>query len=152
MSSPDQVRELVAAQVGPDDFHGVEFGGIGRQAEQGVVVRQAQVLAGLVPSSAVADHQGMRAGCDHGADLAQMLAHRLAVDRRHDDGRAHPSRGADGAKQVHAVVAIVAHHRRARADRCPDIGVPALLPHPGLVLEPHLDRLAGGCLRQDLRG
>jgi hypothetical protein len=31
-------------------------------------------------------------------------------------------------------VSVVAHHRRARADRRPDVGQAALLSHPGFVL------------------
>lgn len=129
-----------------------EFGCIGRQAEQGDVVGQAQALARLAPAGGVADHQGMGARCHHGADLPQVLAHRLAVHRRHDDGGTDAPRGADGAEQVHAVVAIVANHRRAGADRRPNIGMPALLAHSGLILEPDLDRLARGRRRQNLRG
>jgi hypothetical protein len=106
------------------------------------VVWQVQAGAQLVPASAVADHQGMGAGCDGCTDLTQVLDHGFGVDRRHDDGGADASLGTDGAEQVHRIMAVVAHHRRARADRSPDIGMPAFLTHSGLILEPHLDRLA----------
>src|ERR1700686_2269846 len=42
------------------------------------------------------------------------------------------------------VVAVVAHHGRARTDRRPDIGVRALLSHAGFVAEPYFDRSARG--------
>jgi hypothetical protein len=35
---------------------------------------------------------------------------------------------------------VIAHHQRSRADRGPDVGVRSLLPDPGLILKPDLDR------------
>jgi hypothetical protein len=60
----------------------------------------------------------------------------------HDDGRTDSAIRADGAEQIGALMAIVAHHQWPRADRCPDGAVGSLLPHPGFILEPDLDRLA----------
>ena len=37
---------------------------------------------------------------------------------------------------------VVAYHRGSRAALGPDVGMPALLPDPGFVLEPDLDQLA----------
>jgi hypothetical protein len=51
---------------------------------------------------------------------------------------------------MNRVMAVVAYHRRAGADRCPDIGVASLLTDPGLVLEPDLDRPACGEPRQSV--
>jgi hypothetical protein len=41
-------------------------------------------------------------------------------------------------------MAVVAHRSRTCANRRPDIGQRALLTDPGLILEPDLNRLAGG--------
>jgi hypothetical protein len=38
---------------------------------------------------------------------------------------------------------VIPHHRRTRADRCPNIFEAAFLAYPGLVLEPNLDRFSG---------
>ena len=60
---PDQTAEFVGAQVVPAVVHGVEFGGIGWQRQQGDVVGDQQGAALLVPSSAVADAPGEQSAC-----------------------------------------------------------------------------------------
>ena len=57
---------------------------------------------------------------------------------------------ADGAEQVGRVVAVVAHHRRTRTDRGPDVFQTAFPADPRLVLKPDLERLAGSRFRQCL--
>jgi hypothetical protein len=42
----------------------------------------------------------VRAGCNVGADLAQVLGHRLGIDCGHDDGSADAACRADGTEQV----------------------------------------------------
>ena len=145
---PDQGAELVVSQIFPDVLHRVQFRRVGRQGQQRDVVGHAQSAAGLVPAGAVAEQDGMGARRDLGADLFQMLTHCFGVDGRHDDRGADGAVRADGAEQVGGVMAVVAHHQRARADRRPDIGVCSLLPDPGFVLEPDLDRRAGGAAEQ----
>jgi len=54
-----------------------------------------------------------------------------------------PALGADGAKDVGGIMAVIAHHQRARAHRRPDIGVASLLADAGFVLEPDFYRCAG---------
>src|SRR5580658_2458913 len=103
-----------------------------------------------MPSCTVADQHGMSVRGDHCTDLAEVLVHRFGVDRRHYDGGTDGALGTNGTEEVDGVMAVVAHHRRARTDRCPDIGVSSLLTDSGLILEPDLDRLAGGGLRQGL--
>jgi hypothetical protein len=78
-----------------------------------------------------------------------VLGHGLAADKGHDDGRTDRARRADRAEQIGAVVAIVAQRRRARATLRPNVAQRTLLTNAGLVLEPDLDRLAGGRGRQD---
>ena len=81
-----------------------------------------------------------------------MLVHRLGIDRRHDDGRADTTLRADGAEQMCGVVAIVLHHERATADRCPDVGMGAFLAHAGFILIPDLDWQAAGDRAAEQRG
>ena len=69
----------MASEIIPDVFHWVELGRIGGQRHQRDVVGDRQPFAFLVPSSAVADQQAMRAGGNLGADFGEMLIHRLDV-------------------------------------------------------------------------
>lgn len=148
---PDEVAELVASQISPDVFHRVQFRRIGWQPEQGDVVGHAEPAAWLMPSGAVADQNGVGARRDHGGDLDEMLIHRLGIDRRHDDRRAHRALGADCPKQIDGIVPIVAHHGHTRADQSPSIGVGSLLSNTGFILEPNLDQLVTRGFRQKLR-
>ncbi len=67
--------------------------------------------------------------------------------------RAETSQGADtceadGAEQAGALMPAVAHPGRARAGRRPHAGQGALLAHPGVVLEPDIQGVAGRLGRQ----
>src|SRR3546814_4618605 len=94
-----------------------------------------------MPAGAIADQYGMSPRRDLGADLAQVGVHGLGIGVGHDHGgaprlrggRLLPSVGADGSEDVGGDVPVVAHHARARADRCPDVGVAALLADAGFV-------------------
>jgi len=79
-----------------------------------------------------------------GADLFQVLGHRLAVHRRHDDGGTDAAFRTDGTEEIGGVVAVVANRRRSRSATRPDVGERALLADAGLISEPDLQRLAGG--------
>jgi len=143
VAAPNRCAELVLAQVMPDVLHGVQLWRVGRQAQQRDVARHMQPPAGLVPACAVADQHGVRARRHIDADFLQVLVHRLGVDVGHDKGGPHGAVGADGAEQVGGDVPVVAHHKRARADRRPDISMGSFLADAGLVLEPDLDWRAG---------
>src|SRR3546814_4119438 len=86
-----------------------------------------------MPAGAIADQYGMSPRRDLGADLAQVGVHGLGIGVGHDHGGADGAVGADGSEDVGGDVPVVAHHARARADRCPDVGVAALLADAGLV-------------------
>lgn len=62
----------------------------------------------------------------------------------HDDGGSHAAGGAYRTKQMDGIMAVVLHHQRAGTDRCPDIGMRALLTYASLILVPNLKRLACG--------
>jgi hypothetical protein len=84
-------------------------------------VWQMQEPARLMPSGTIAYQNGMRAWCDLRADLLQVLVHRLGIDGGYNDGRADRPGVTDRAEQVGGIMAIVAHHRRTRADWRPDV-------------------------------
>src|SRR6202020_2480037 len=110
--------------------------------------REHVICRSLVPACAVAEQHGVGARHDLGANLSQMLVHRLGVGRRHDDGSPDTASGADGAKQIGGVMTIVSHHERARTDWRPDVGMAPLLADTCFVLKPDLDRRAGGAAEQ----
>ena len=110
---PDAVAELVASQIVPDILHRVQLGRVWRYRQQADVAWHCQFPAGLVPSRAVAEHHGMRARGDLGADLRQVDAHGLAVGRRQDDGSTRRPGRAQRAEQVNGVPPVVPH-RTAR--------------------------------------
>jgi len=66
-----------------------------------------------MPTSTVADQKGMRAGCHLGADLFEMVVHRLGVDEGHDDRGADAAGRADRTEDMNRAMPIIAHHRRA---------------------------------------
>ena len=72
VSIEDAIAEVVAAQIGPDVFYRVQLRAVWGQVEQGDVVRDAQLVVGLMPSCAVDDEDGMRARRHVGADFEQM--------------------------------------------------------------------------------
>ena len=147
---PDVVAELVASQIVPDILHRVQLRRVWRYVQQADVAGHRQFASGLVPSRAVADHHGMRARGDLGADLCQVDAHRLAVGRRQDDGSTRRPGRAQRAEQVNGVPPVVPHRARPRAGGRPDVFKAALLAHAGFVLEPDLDGLAGSVRGQDV--
>jgi len=84
------------------------------------------------------------------ADLLQMLTHGFAVGSWHDDGGTDCSIRTECAKQIDRVVTVIPHRPRTRTNGRPDVFQCSLLPHPGFILEPDLDRLtcrrSGQCL------
>src|SRR5580658_947461 len=103
-----------------------------------------------MPSGTIAKQDSVCAPRDLCADLLQVLIHRLSIDTGHDDCCTNCPCVADRAEKVDGVMAVVAHHRGTRADRCPDILQRPLLPHSSFILKPHLDRFASGRSRQRL--
>lgn len=79
-----------------------------------------------------------------------MMLHRDGVGGRRDDGGVNPAIGADGAEQVGRLPPVVADHGETEAYQRRDIGARALLPQAGFVVEPDLDRRAGGAAEQSL--
>jgi hypothetical protein len=140
---PRREHRACSAQVFPDIFHRVQFRCIGRQGEQGDVVWHLKVAASLVPAGAIQDHDGMRSLGHLGVDFLEMFVHGLDIDRRHDKGGTDAAGRADGTEQVCRVEPAVAHHEGAGANRCPDIGMRALLADPGFILGSYLQRPAG---------
>src|SRR4051794_15386949 len=104
-----------------------------------------------MPAGAVEDDDGMSAGSDAAADLVEMTLHGVGIGERQDERGPGAPRGADGTEDVDPGVATVARRAGPCAAPRPEAGGGALLADPRLVLEPDLDRLAGGVLGQRRR-
>jgi len=81
---PDKVAEGVLAEVLPDVFDRVQFGGVRRQRQQGNVVRDHKGAAGFVPTGTVENEDGVGARSDLAADFGQVQGLGRDVDRRQD--------------------------------------------------------------------
>jgi hypothetical protein len=85
------------------------------QRDQRDVGWNFQSLAALMPSGTVTDQDSVRASSYLGADLLQVLVHRLGIGDRHDDRGPDPATRADCAKQIDRVMTIVPHCGRPPA-------------------------------------
>jgi len=101
-----------------------------------------------VPSSAIDNEQGDRAGADALTDFRQMHAHDVGVDGWHDQGGAGAACGTNRTKQIGPGKAAVTLDPRTRATFGPEPTYRALLADPGFILEPDFNR-APGAFRRD---
>jgi hypothetical protein len=132
--------EFVGAQVGPDVFDRVQFGGIGWQVQERNVVGDDEGR-GTVPSRAVENEDGVGADGDGAGDLGEVEVHRLGVGEGQHEACGNGPSGADGSEDVGPLVAGVAPGAGPCAAPGPDAGERALRADPCLILEPGLDRL-----------
>jgi hypothetical protein len=115
-----------------------------------------------MPSGAVQHENRVRAPGDGPGYLGEVGIHRLRVGMGHDQRSGGTAFGADGTEDVGPFVAGVARRAWAAASVGPDAGQRALLADPsvrrengprtvfwpGSLLEPYLQRLGPGVLRQ----
>ena len=92
-----------------------------------------------MPSRLIHENDGMCAGCDGAADLAEVTLHRMGVGGGHHDRSASSTRRADGTKKIGALIALIG----GLAGSCAFFGpLPhgrVLLPEAHVVLKPELD-------------
>jgi hypothetical protein len=146
--------EFVATQIFPDVFDRVEFGSVGRQADEGDVFGNGKVF-GEVITGAVEDEYGVGAGSDPTADLGEMQGHGFGIGGWQDKRGGDAAPRTDGAEDVSPFVALIAWRAGPRSALSPDAGQPPMLTDARFVLEPDFDRLvlgAVGELRRDGRG
>ena len=93
-----------------------------------------------MPSGLIDDQDRMSASGDLSTDQFQMFVHSVSIGPRHDQSSAFPFGGADGAKDVRPLGALIVRRAKAGPALRPSPGDPVLLPHPGFVLEPDLYR------------
>jgi len=142
--------EFVGTQVFPDVLDWIEFGGIGRQADEGDVVRDGERAGGVI-AGAVNDESGVTARGDLAADGGEMQRHGLGIGRWQDQAGGEAALGASGPEQIGPGVALIAWRAGPASSLGPDAGQRALLANACLILEPDFDRLAGGAGGESLR-
>lgn len=95
----DAVRQQVVAHELPDVFRRIEFWGARRQSDEGDVGRNDEFRREM-PSGAIEDENGVRAGVDFHADRFKMQVHRFGVAPGQNEARALAFCGADRAENV----------------------------------------------------
>lgn len=78
--------------------------------------------------------------CDRAANLVEMGLHGLGVGKRHGKRGADPAPGADRAEQIGAFITLVGRLPGPRSAPGPLPYQAVLLPDPGFILKPNLDR------------
>lgn len=74
------------------------------------------------------------------ADLIEMQLHRVCIGLGQDQSRTGATLGADGAKQVSALIALIGWQARPGSLLRPDAHPSVLLANARFILEPYLDR------------
>ena len=97
-----------------------------------------------------AAHQPASAWGDRLRDFREMQRHRLGVADRQDEAGRDAARRTDRPEDVGRARPLIVRRRGPGAAPGPSSGDLVLLPDPGLVLEPHLYRLARRIVLRDL--
>lgn len=86
----------------------------------------------------------MCASCDRAANLAEVTLHGMSIGGGHHDRSAGTACGADGPKQIGALITLIGGLARSCAFSGPNPRPGILLPEPHFVLKPELDWRAFG--------
>jgi hypothetical protein len=139
----DGIGELVAAQTGPDIFNRIEFGRIGRQADESNVVGHFEG-GSCVIAGAVEDECSMGVRIDLAADFGKKHGHGFGIGRRQDESSGGTPLRTDGPENIGPFVTPVAGCAWPCSPLRPDPRQRALLADARLILEPDFDWLALG--------
>ena len=134
----DPVGEPVVSYVLPDVLDRVQFGRARWQGQEGGVLGDLQLSAG-VPSGLVEDDKGVRPIADLRRDLIEMPLHGLRVAARQHESGADAALGTDGTEDIGRLGALVLRRPRSRPALGPPSGQLVLLADAGFILEPDLD-------------
>ena len=136
------VGPVVATEVVPEVFDGVEFGASRRQRDQRQVLRRLELAAG-VEAGLIPEHHHVHIGIDLVGELFKEGVDGLGVECGGEQADGLAGLGTGGAQDVEVLVAGLFDRRRTRTSSGPLAAQRALLAEAGLVLEPELDPLAG---------
>ena len=124
----------------------VQLRGARRQPDRRHVRGHRQLRRG-VPTGAIEDENGVRAGGDVGGDFVDVELHRLGVGEGERQGRAFAVSGADRAEQIGIFVVLVGRLPGPRSAPRPLAHEAVLLTDARFVLEPDFDRRLLGQIR-----
>ena len=139
----DAVGEPIGAQVLPYVLDWVQLRRARGQEDQSDVLWHGE-MTGRVPAGAVEQKDGVSAPGNAAADLVEMQLHGLGVGVRQGERCAFPLGRTDRPEEIGALVALVGWLARPGPTPRPLPHKTVLLPDPGFILEPDLDRLSGG--------
>ena len=106
-----------------------------------------------MPSGAVEQQRGMRAGGGISGDFGEMQVHRISVAFGQDERRALAARRADRAEKIGVLIALIGRLARKRAALGPLPDKAVVLADAGFILEPGFHKNASGNIGQmRLRG
>lgn len=97
-----------------------------------------------MPAGAVEQQDGVGAARDAARNLVNMHLHGLGVGVGHGERRADAARRTNGAEQIGVFVALIGGLAGPGSTPRPLPDLTVLLPDPGFILEPNLDRLSPG--------
>ena len=106
------VAEEVVFKVLPGVFGRVALWSIGRDSNQGDIVRKAQRLR-AVPAGAIGNQGGMDMGGEFGADCIELQLHHGGVGAGQNQADGAAALGAKGAEDIGVVITRIDRHRRA---------------------------------------
>jgi hypothetical protein len=147
VGAEDPVREPVLAQELPDVLDRVQLRSFGGERHERDVGRDDQPPREM-PAGLVEQNHRMGARRNHLRDLGEVQGHRLCGAAREDQASSLAFSRADGSEDVGGLGSQVARCAGPCAPPGPAPGDLVLLPDPGLVAKPELDRFAA-CLLGD---
>src|SRR3954466_5872075 len=139
----DPVRDPVVATGLPDVLDRVQLGRLGWERYERDGVGDHKSLR-LMPARLVHQDKGMRPGCNRLGDLVQVQGHALGRAARQNQASALAVSRADRAEDVSRLGSLIFRRCGASAAFGPAPRDLVLLPDPGLIGKPDLERLAAG--------
>lgn len=134
------VGPVVASQIVPQIFHGIEFRGIRRKLNEGDVGRNPQRL-GRVKAGLIPDEHGVHAGREFLCELSEESIDDDGIQIRRQQADTLSAPRTDARERVQIVILRLSNRARSRALLGPHTGQRALLSEARFVLEPDLDTL-----------
>jgi hypothetical protein len=139
---------MPVAQLLPNLFCGIEFGGPSRQRQQRHIGQLRQVRRG-VPAGPIQYHNRMSSRGFRCADRLQLMPHGFGIGvGQHDPGRT-VARRTECTKNIGSIRLLLPHHARARPFACPQSGLRSPLADPHFILKPDINLVRGDVRRHD---
>ena len=131
----DAEAQEAFSEVEPEPFDWVEFRAVGRQQDEGDIVRGFQGMSAM-PAGLIEHHDGMLVFGQGLGELGEEDRHGRRVGPGQDKAECIAGLGCDGTEDVGPFEPLVATSRRALSLLPPAMTKPPLLSHTCFVLEP----------------